>query len=238
MAYTRVKICGITRPEDGARTAELGADYIGLNFVGGPRMVNAEQAMAIVQAAPSQVIPVSLVFVDYKPNGNWAGIFKIILDNRALLDRFKTRQVYGLTIELLDQFRVQFGESNVKQASNAFLHMSIAARSSLREIRPRLEAFRVNPAAILLDTASEKLGGTGRSFNWNWIAEAREAGELERLPPIILAGGLTPENVAEAIRIARPYAVDVSSGVEVAGKPGIKDPIKMRDFIQAAKSVG
>jgi phosphoribosylanthranilate isomerase len=98
-------------------------------------------------------------------------------------------------------------------------------------------AIGKKPSAYVLDTASpEKLGGTGQTFNWNWIAEARAAGELEGLPPIILAGGLTPENVAEAIRIARPYAVDVSSGVEVPGKPGIKDPVKMRDFIQAAQS--
>ena len=89
---------------------------------------------------------------------------------------------------------------------------------------------------LLLDTASaEKLGGTGKAFDWNWIAEARAAGELDGLPPLILAGGLTPDNVADAIRIARPYAVDVSSGVEVAGRPGIKDPIKMRDFIHAVR---
>jgi phosphoribosylanthranilate isomerase len=89
----------------------------------------------------------------------------------------------------------------------------------------------------VLDTSAPGLlGGTGKTFNWHWIAEARDAGELDGLPPMILAGGLTPDNVAEAIRIAKPYAVDVSSGVEVPGKPGIKDPVKMRDFIQAAKS--
>jgi phosphoribosylanthranilate isomerase len=93
------------------------------------------------------------------------------------------------------------------------------------------------PAAFVLDTASKtQLGGTGQSFNWHWIAEARAAGELTGLPPIILAGGLTPDNVADAIRIVRPYAVDVSSGVEVPGKPGIKDPLKLRDFIQAVRA--
>jgi phosphoribosylanthranilate isomerase len=88
--------------------------------------------------------------------------------------------------------------------------------------------------ALVLDTAVKgHLGGTGQSFNWHWIAEARAAGELTGLPPIILAGGLNPDNVADAIRIAKPYAVDVSSGVEVPGKPGIKDPARLRDFIQA-----
>jgi phosphoribosylanthranilate isomerase len=113
--------------------------------------------------------------------------------------------------------------------------MSIANRESIRQLRVRLERLALHPGALVLDTASNKaLGGTGETFNWEWIKEARDAGELEGLPPIILAGGLTPENVAEAIRIAQPYAVDVSSGVEVVGKPGVKDPIKMRDFIQAA----
>src|SRR6185369_13376000 len=109
--------------------------------------------------------------------------------------------------------------------------------SQMRQDVERTKHLIGSPDALLLDTASKSaLGGTGESFNWNWIAEAREAGELNGLPPIILAGGLTPDNVAEAIRIARPYAVDVSSGVEVPGKPGIKDPLKIRDFIQAAKS--
>ena len=121
---------------------------------------------------------------------------------------------------------------------------SISDRSSIAEVTasvcgPLLRGFWPNAvAAVVLDTASpDKLGGTGRPFDCHWIAEAREAGELAGVPPIILAGGLNPDNVAEAIRIAKPYAVDVSSGVEVAGKPGIKDAVKMRDFIQAVQGV-
>ena len=80
------------------------------------------------------------------------------------------------------------------------------------------------------------LGGTGKDVQLELDRRGEDAGELEGLPPIILAGGLTPENVGgRRCRLMRPYAVDVSSGVEVAGRPGIKDPIKMRDFIQAAR---
>jgi phosphoribosylanthranilate isomerase len=93
------------------------------------------------------------------------------------------------------------------------------------------------PRAVFLDAyEAGKAGGTGRAFRWDWVATAREGGRLKGWPPIILAGGLKPENVAEAIRIARPYAVDVSSGVEIDGSPGRKDPDKMRDFVQQAKS--
>jgi phosphoribosylanthranilate isomerase len=95
-----------------------------------------------------------------------------------------------------------------------------------------LESVRQYPTeAWLLDAYSpDKLGGTGETFAWELALEAQRWGR-----PIFLAGGLTPENVAEAVRRARPYAVDVSSGVE--GTPGRKDHAKVRAFIQAAKSV-
>ena len=104
----------------------------------------------------------------------------------------------------------------------------------LTDLGPTLTRLQLHPAALLLDTASPKLGGTGQPFNWNWIAEARAAGELENL--LILAGGLNPDNVAEAIRIAHPYAVDVASGVEYPNQPGIKDPARVKAFIQAVRS--
>ena len=113
----------------------------------------------------------------------------------------------------------------------------VDSRNDIRGLQDIWKPDDLIPPAILLDTAAAgKLGGTGQSFDWNWIAEARAAGELEGLPPIILAGGLTPDNVAEAIRIARPYAVDVSSGVEFPGQPGIKDPARIKAFVQAVRS--
>ena len=90
--------------------------------------------------------------------------------------------------------------------------------------------------AVVLDAYDSKLaGGTGKTLPWQWIARARENGKLKKLPPIILAGGLTPDNVAQAVSIAKPAGVDVASGVE--SRPGKKDYIKMRDFIAAAKGI-
>ena len=80
-----------------------------------------------------------------------------------------------------------------------------------------------------------RYGGTGRRFNWEWIAEARNNGELAGWPPLLLAGGLTPANVAKAIRIAHPWGVDVAGGVEVADSPGVKSIDRIRDFIRNAR---
>jgi phosphoribosylanthranilate isomerase len=219
---TRVKICGITRPEDAALAAELGADAIGLNFVAGPRQITLDLAATILKIVPPLVEPV--------------GLFKVgAFDNVAADERLQnvessieTKQWYG------DYSRMgahHWGAAGPRW----WIVLHVASRDAVPEMPRQLARLSFKPQAILLDTASEKLGGTGQSFNWHWIAQARDAGELANLPPIILAGGLTPDNVAEAIRIAKPYAVDVSSGVEIPGKPGIKDPVKMRDFIQAAK---
>lgn len=96
-----------------------------------------------------------------------------------------------------------------------------------------IDHLTARPAAVLIDgyTPTDE-GGTGARADWALAAEI-----VSTFPslPVVLAGGLTPENVGEAIRIVRPYAVDVSSGVEIEGKPGVKDPFKIRDFIQAAK---
>jgi phosphoribosylanthranilate isomerase len=80
-----------------------------------------------------------------------------------------------------------------------------------------------------------KAGGTGTPFPWDWVAAARDGGARAGWPPIILAGGLRPENVAEAIREVRPYGVDVSSGVELAGTPGRKDVHQVKAFISHAR---
>ncbi|HVT79960.1 MAG TPA: phosphoribosylanthranilate isomerase [Phycisphaerae bacterium] len=165
------------------------------------------------------------------------GLTYSVLDDRGdAISAARISHDVGIhTFQLYDDIAVKT-YSHQKSGLHYWYVVHVASRdlSSLRSliIPDKLDGSEIE--AIVLDTASDKLGGTGKSFNWNWIAETRAAGELEGLPPIILAGGLNPENVADAIRIARPYAVDVSSGVEVAGKPGVKDAIKMRDFIQAA----
>jgi phosphoribosylanthranilate isomerase len=227
MSITRVKICGITRPEDAAHAAELGADAIGLNFVGGPRQISLQRAFEIARRLPPVLNLVALATSQPRQFPNALTPLQIG-EFRPRLP-IHTFQMYGGNeSEFIDSTYYSF----------YWVVASITNQRSLRNVLISVVTkYHDLPAALLLDTASEKLGGTGQSFNWNWIAEARAAGELEGLPPIILAGGLTPDNVADAVRIARPYAVDVSSGVEIPGKPGIKDPIKMRDFIQAAKGV-
>lgn len=233
MSSTRVKICGITRLEDAALAAELGAHAIGLNFVGGPRQLTEAQSNQIYWAlydVPAAQRPqiVALVDIDRESpkDGPWHGHLQ---DFAHSPDAW---QVYTSSRERLLTSRRFLGPETW------WLVAPVHERQSLGELNVSLSIAGIVPTGIVLDTASPGLrGGTGQSFNWHWIAEARDAGELNGLPPIILAGGLTPENVAQAIQIARPYAVDVSSGVEVAGRPGIKDPAKMRDFIQAAHSV-
>jgi phosphoribosylanthranilate isomerase len=226
MARTRVKICGITRAEDAVLAAELGADAIGLNFVGGPRQITLIQGREIVQGQRAVAIaPLTVALCGWREGQRPNCLSVGEIHGRLWVDCF---QIYGRSEALL---------MNDDDAPRHWMVFPVSRREDIVDLAVQLNVEGFHPAAIVLDTASaEKLGGTGQTFDWSWIAEARAAGELEGLPPIILAGGLTPENVAEAIRIARPYAVDVSSGVEVAGKPGIKDPIKMRDFIQAAQS--
>ncbi|HUO08825.1 MAG TPA: phosphoribosylanthranilate isomerase [Phycisphaerae bacterium] len=230
MLTTRVKICGITRPEDAALAAELGADAIGLNFMAGPRRITVSAAHAILEATPGLVNAVALCRGNQQAKADDPlGLFDVVNASPRL--RVTTFQLYGASVQLA---------ADIAEPFQCWFVFPITSRESL--IQPTIMSSNVSGVwprsvtGVIFDTASEKLGGTGQSFNWNWIAEARAVGELDNLPPLILAGGLTPDNVADAIRIAKPYAVDVSSGVEIPNKPGIKDPLKLRDFIQAAKS--
>jgi phosphoribosylanthranilate isomerase len=201
---TAVKICGVTRAEDAHAAAHAGAHAIGLVFhAASPRHVTPHAAALIVRALPPFVSTVGL-FVDQEP----ASV-------RAVLDT--------VPVDLL-----QFHGSEPPDYCAAFE-------------RPYLKAIRVKPGvdllqyagryasakALLLDAFSDALpGGTGQSFDWALIPP--------RLPlPIVLAGGLTPENVGEAVRAVRPWAVDVSSGVE--REKGIKDAAKIAAFIRGAR---
>jgi phosphoribosylanthranilate isomerase len=236
MPRTRIKICGITRPEDATTAAGLGADAIGLNFVGGPRRIEPKLGRQMILELTPLVTPVALVSGHDKDNPEPHDIYNSMRVNLFQLYgpaphwRFYENECAYWIVRSIGS------RDAMVQLTAQWLTWGSSVSTELPDWRVPLLDYSQKPSGILLDTASpDKLGGTGKSFNWHWIAEARAAGELEGLPPIILAGGLTPDNVAEAIRIARPYAVDVSSGVEVAGKAGIKDPIKMRDFIQAAQ---
>ncbi len=202
----KVKICGITSVTDGLAATAAGADMIGLMFYErSPRHVAWATAQAIARALPAHVLKVG-VFVD--PPVEVVG--------RAIAECGVTLlQFHG---DEPPDFCTQFGVMSVK-AFRIRDAASLAALPAYRTDAWLLDAF--SPAA---------LGGTGEQFNWELAVEAKKPGR-----PIFLAGGLTPENVAEAVRRVQPFAVDVSSGVESA--PGKKDPAKMRAFVTAAKGL-
>ncbi len=240
----KVKICGITTVEDALMAAEAGADAIGLNLVGGPRRIDLPQAERILDVLPPLVTPVALVSVADSPTGEM---------NEQVMEMLATRwvstlQVYGdLTGQILARFLWEgfrvilpvpvrdagFAATGLPAWGTPEPEAGPAGRTGANLTASEVPVGR-RPVAILLDTHDpQKAGGTGRSFAWSWVREARERGELKDWPPIMLAGGLTPDNVAEAIAEARPFAVDVSSGVE--SSPGRKDPEKVRRFVAKAK---
>ncbi len=210
---TRVKICGITRVDDGIAAATAGADAIGLVFWSGtPRCVTLGQARAIANALPAFVTVVGL-FVDPTPDFVRGALAAVPLD---LL------QFHG---DESPDFCASFG-------------------------RPYVKAVPVRPGVDLLHYANRHAGakgwlfdafqpgglpgGTGTTFDWNEVPRG-----LTR--PLILSGGLTPQNVGAAIRTVRPWAVDVSSGVEVTGddgKPtkGVKSAPKIAAFIREVRN--
>ena len=200
----KVKICGITNVADAIAAVEAGADAIGLMFYEkSPRNISIQTAKEIVRALPPHIIKVG-VFV----NPSEELVMRVIGECGVGLLQFHGDET--------PEFCTQFGLMSMK----AF---RIRDAESLRA----LPMFLTD--AWLLDAfAEDKLGGTGEKFNWDLAIEAQKLGR-----PIFLAGGLTPENVADAIRKVNPFAVDVSSGVE--SSPGKKDHAKVKAFIQAAK---
>jgi phosphoribosylanthranilate isomerase len=201
---TAVKICGITRPEDGVAAAHAGAHAIGLVFYrGSPRHVSLDQARAVIEALPPFVTVVGL-FVDPQP------------DEVA-------QALAHVPIQLL-QFHGDEDPGFCARFSTPYLKaVRMAPGVDL------LQYARLHRAAkgLLVDAfVAGEHGGTGRAFDWGAIPHG--------LPlPLVLAGGLTPENVGEAIRQVRPWAVDVSSGVE--REKGIKDAARIAAFIRGVR---
>jgi phosphoribosylanthranilate isomerase len=210
-----VKICGLTRLDDALACAEMGADWIGLNFhPGSPRYIAPEEAAAIVGALPASASAVG-VFVD-RPAVQVAELAKHL----------------GITIVQLHGHEppedlLALGSL---QVIRAFRLDHPAAWGQVTEYLSRASALGLAPDAILVDAyAAGQAGGTGTTV-------ADEV--LDSIPPLrrlILAGGLTPENVAERVVRARPWMVDVASGVEHV--PGRKDLARVAAFIRAARSV-
>ncbi|HEU5339177.1 MAG TPA: phosphoribosylanthranilate isomerase [Sulfuricaulis sp.] len=201
---TRVKICGITRTEDALAAAQAGADAIGLVFEPkSPRGVKPEQALIITRALPPFVTVVGL-FVN------------------AAFDTVET-VLKRVPLDLL-----QFHGEETPEQCRRYHRPYIKAIHMRDKVNLPDQARRYSDAeGLLLDTAAADVaGGSGQVFDWN-----RVTANLGK--PVILAGGLTPENVAEAVRTVRPFAVDVSSGVEQS--KGIKDAQKISAFIEAVR---
>jgi phosphoribosylanthranilate isomerase len=209
----RIKICGLTHPDDLRAAADAGADAVGFNFYPqSSRFVDPNAAGPLVRLTPPFVEPVG-VFVE------------------ATVDVMRT------TANRLGLRAVQWhGEGLPPDGDLGPLPLYVAARvrcegclAGIRNVVANRRTSASPIAAVLIDAhVPGQFGGTGQTAPWRLLAG------FDPGVPIILAGGLTPENVAEAIRIVRPYGVDVASGVE--SSPGRKDPEKMRRFVAAVRA--
>jgi phosphoribosylanthranilate isomerase len=203
----KVKICGITNLKDARQALEAGAAFIGFNFYQrSPRYITPRAAKRIMQSLPKKAKAVG-VFVNEKEDTMLTMVRQIGLSHVQLHGEESPETVARLqrTIPVIKAVRVRKSFSTSE-----------------------LSRYK-NASAFLLDGFDRRRrGGSGKSFRWDIARHAKRAGH------IFLAGGLTPDNIGEAIRSARPYAVDVCSGVEA--KPGKKDPEAVIDFIRAARA--
>ena len=202
----RIKICGVTTPADARFAADAGADAVGLNFYPkSPRFVTPSQAASLVRALPPFTAPVG-VFVG-----------------------MPLRQVCAIAFQLGLRGVQTYDDQPPTEDTFPFAHVPafrVKDAAGLEHVRRFVAACK--PAAVLIDSLVEgHMGGTGHVAPWELLRG------FDPGVPLILAGGLTPENVADAIRVVRPWGVDVASGVESA--PGVKDPDKVSRFVKAAR---
>ena len=204
---TKIKFCGITEPEDLISAVDAGCDWLGLNFIpASKRFVTRTKAEKILSAKPDEVAAIAVF---------------------ANCEQSEIQEtVAGLPISCL-QFHGQELPTWCEQFELPYIKsMSI---DQLEKDHNLIETYAEAEAILIDSTVDGKFGGTGVSFDWSlWPKNS--------VTPLILAGGLRPETVAEAIRVCQPYAVDVASGIE--NYEGRKDPELMRKFVAEVKSVG
>jgi phosphoribosylanthranilate isomerase len=217
----RIKICGITTPEDARIALDAGADAIGLNFYSGSkRCINFNDGKRIDAAVSKQCLKVG-VFV-----------------NQTADDLNTIANTVGLDVAQLHGDQPPSYLLDVER-SYQILRVYRVGQSGFIKIKADLvlcEKFGRSPDAVLLDAiAAGQYGGTGQKLDWSTLADRAELLSFDRAHPLplILAGGLTPENVADAIRLVRPHGVDVASGVE--SSPGRKDAEKVKAFVAEAR---
>jgi phosphoribosylanthranilate isomerase len=222
MHRTRIKFCGIARAKDASAAAVAGADAIGLVFhKKSSRYISLEMAREILSVLPPMVCPIGL-FVN-SPHDEVRDIANTL--------NIRTVQLHG-------------DESPEVVAQLSDFSVIKAIRCDAKNLQPSLQLWRSavaklnlkNLSGILLETGgTAEPGGTGIENDWAGIASVIGTGQVTGLPPLIAAGGLSMENVAGVIRRLRPWAVDVSSGIEQT--PGIKSLEKMRRFALAVQNV-
>jgi phosphoribosylanthranilate isomerase len=204
---TRVKICGITTWDDARLSIDLGASALGFNFYPpSPRAITPADAWKIIWRLPPFVEAVG-VFVNWPP---------LVVEALARALHLTAVQLHG----------AESPEEVTKLARTRRVIKGVQVGRGFRVAG--LARYRAADGILLDGFARGLHGGTGRTIDWNLARAARRYGR------IILAGGLTPENIAEAIRVAKPYAVDVASGVE--RRPGRKDPARLRALFAAVES--
>ena len=215
MSTVKIKVCGVTREKDLKSAVSAGVDAIGfiVDVPSSPRNLSVEKVQRLMHKIPIFIDRVAVL---------------VLNDINQSIEICETLhpsmiQVHGGSPSLADRFHREMRGVPMIRAVDA---KSGDATNDAREAARLFDA-------VLLDSLNEKKwGGTGTVHDWN---VSRDIAEMIRPKPLILAGGLTPENVKEAIHIVKPYAVDVSSGVETS--PGVKDPRKIIEFVERAKEI-
>lgn len=201
---TRIKFCGCTSWDDVQLALDAGADAIGMIFADSPRRIAWDAARDIAGRIPSHVTPVG-VFV-----------------NPTFDDIHAVRELFPHCLVQLSGNEVPGFAASVGGTVIKAVHVGDETAEEMARI-----CDRYAPSLVLFDTkVAGRYGGTGMAFDWRNVAA------LARWRPVMIAGGLTPENVGECVRAVRPFAVDVRSGIETSGR---KDARKMRDFVRAVR---
>jgi phosphoribosylanthranilate isomerase len=213
----RIKICGVCRPEDARAAADAGADAIGMvRIEGSPREVTLDEARAIAAVLPAFVTPVLLYL-------------------EAAADNVR-RDLAALGRPAMVQFQGQVGVDTMAALDDISLLTAVRVDANLAaRLRLLREAKLRNLAGLVLETPGQ-VGGSGVSNDWAAIGGLIRDGAFAGLPPLIAAGGLTPDTVAGVIEAIRPYAVDVSSGVAESARE--KSHARIRAFIANARAAG